>query len=352
MHLFHFGIFDRGNAGDTIATEAVEDLIGKGYWTKFHLYYPIQQAIITCINDNVDAVVIGGGGLLQSGYKINASLASGWFCPIALEQLKQITKPIIVFGIGDSRFWGQGDFNELFKPHINQLVRQSAFFSLRSSGSLDKLSKYLDSDLVGKLKFQPDPATLLSYIYPLKRELRKNEIALQPALDGAESRFGGRDDKILRSIAEAMKELNYKIRLVLHISRGNVIDYGMAKYLDEAGVEYDVVRLYGKSVADIVDFYAGCPLTIGMRGHGVMIPFGVGNPFVPIISHDKVTFFLEDTRITKGIFVFDPDLKDRIVDAVNQIDYKDFTERIEDVKYKLWAITQHNLKEIRTVIER
>ena len=352
MKYYHFGVFDRGNAGDTVATEVVEDLIGEGCWDKYNAYCEAPpEDTIDYINNNVNAVVIGGGGLLHSGTMHGSQHASGWYCPLTVEQVERIKKPIIVFGIGDSRFWGQVGFNELFKPQINQLVRQSAFFGLRNSGSINKLSKYLDSDLVEKLKFQPDPATLLSYIYPIKKELRKNEIALQPALDAPLNRFGDREDKLLMSIAEAMKELNYKIRLVLHIVRGDA-DYGMAEYLDKAGVEYDVVRLHGKSPQEIVDFYSGCPLTIGMRGHGVMIPFGVGNPFVPIISHDKVTFFLNDIGITKGIFVFDPDLKERIVQAVNQINYKNFTERIEDVKYKLWTITQHNLEEIRTAIGR
>jgi len=351
MKYYHFGVFDRGNAGDTIATEVVEDLIGEGCWGKYNAYLKQPpEYIIDYINKNVDAVVIGGGGLLHAGTLHGSQYASGWYCPLTVEQVEQIKKPIIVFGIGDSRFWGQVEFNKLFKPQINQLVRQSAFFSLRNSGSIDKLSKYLDSDLVEKLKFQPDPATLLSYIYPSDKTLRRNEIALQPAMDAPCHRFGGRDEKILMSIAGALKELKgFRIRLVLHIVRGNA-DYGMAKYLDKAGVEYDVVKLYCKSPQEIMDFYSGCPLTIGMRGHGVMIPFGVGNPFVPIISHDKVTFFLNDIGITRGIFIFDPDLKDRIVQAVNQINYKDFTERIEDVKYKLWVITQHNLKTIRTAI--
>lgn len=353
MKYYHFGVFDRGNAGDTIATEVTEDLIGEGCWDKYNAYFEHPpEDVIDYINNNVNAVVIGGGGLLHSGSMHGSQLASGWYCPLTVEQVERINRPIIVFGIGDSRFWGQEGFNKLFKPQINQLVRQSAFFGLRNSGSIGKLSKYLDSDLVEKLKLQPDPATILSYIYPLNKELRKNEIALQPALDAPCNRFGGRDEKILMSIAEAMKELKgFRIRLVLHIVRGNA-DYGMAKYLDKVGVEYDVVKLYGKSPQEIMDFYVDCPLTIGMRGHGVMIPFGVGNPFIPIISHNKVTFFLEDTGITRGIFIFDPDLKDRIVEAVNQINYKDFTERIEDIKYKLWVITQHNLKTIRTAIER
>ena len=355
MHLYHFGVFDWKNAGDTVIGQATEDLLGGDYWERYPLYYKFSiEGLVDYINNGIDAVVIGGGGLLIPGDYPHSQRRSGWYCPLTIEQVRQIKKPIIVFGIGYSRYWGQRDFNELFKPHINQMVRQSVFFSLRNSGSMMKLAKwYIEPELYGRLKYQPDPATLLSYIYPeyQNRELRENEIAFQPALDAPKYRFGNRQDEILKSIARAMKEFNTKIRLVSHIRRGN-LDSTMAKWLDEAKVDYDIVELYGKSPKESMDFYAGCPLAIAMRGHGVMIPSGMGNPFILLISHDKIRFFLDDVKVTKGIYVNAPNLTENIVNAVNRIDRDAFSERIDKVKKQLWDITQNNLKQIRTGIKR
>jgi polysaccharide pyruvyl transferase WcaK-like protein len=350
MHFYHFGIFDWQNAGDTAVEETTEKLIGEGYWERYPIYYklPINN-ICEHINRNIDAVVIGGGG-----YLIPTNSDSGWYLPLSTDQLKQIKKPIIVFALGYGRFWRQKDFNELFLRNINQLVEQSAFFGLRNHGSLIKLTQYLKPSLADKLRYQPDPVTLSSYIYPeyQNTELRENEITLQPALDGLEYRFGERTREILESIARAMKELQgFKIRLALHISRGNA-DYGMVEYLDKAGVKYDLVKLYGKPHKDVMSFYAGCPLTIAMRGHGIMLPFGLGNAFVPLISHDKIRFLLDDIGITKGIYVTEPDLTQRIVETVNRVDHNAFRERIGQVKQQLWEVTQENLKIIQTAIKK
>lgn len=358
MNYYHFGIFDWKNAGDTMLGQAVEDLIGEGCWQKWPIYgrpayrNVFMPDLIKIINQT-DAVIIGGGGFIIPGNWAGVHRISGWHFPLSKEQIQQITKPIIVFGLGFGRFWYQRDFNELFVPHMNQLIGQSAFFSMRNTGSMVKLSRRIDPRLRGKLKYQPDAGTILSHLYPeySNVKLRKNEIALQPALDCAPFRFGNRQDEILTSIARAVKQLDGDIKLVLHIGYRND-DCRMAEWLDKENVKYEVVNLSSRPPKEVMDFYAGCPLTIGMRGHGSMIPFGMGNPFVPLISHDKVRFFLDDVRVTEGIYVTDPDLTEKIINAVNKVDYDAFRGRIEKVKKQLWQITQENLAEIRTILKR
>lgn len=350
MHFYHFGVFDWKNAGDTVLGQVTEDLIdNNGCWEKWPIYglENFPEELIGHINRNVDIVVIGGGGFFIPG---KLSMPSGWHCPLSLEQLRRIRKPIVVFGVGNSRFWGQCDFNELFILNINQLVEQSAFFSLRNFGSMITLSRYLKRGLVKRLEYQPDPTTILPFLYPEYQDniLRENEIALEPALDSLPFRFGDRQEEILNSIAVAMRELSrFNIKLVIH--RGG--DEYMAKWLDKARVEYKIVNLDHKPSKEVLDFYAGCPLTIGMRGHGVMIPFGMGNPFVPLISHDKIRFFLDDIG-ERGIDVRKPNLTERIVERVNQLNRDVFRERIIEQRQRLWEVTQGNLEKIRMAIGR
>lgn len=350
MHFYHFGVFDWKNAGDTVLGQATESLIdNNGCWEKWPIYgyENFPEELIGHINRNVDIVVIGGGGFFIPG---KLSMPSGWHCPLSLEQLRRIRKPIVVFGVGNSRFWGQCDFNELFILNINQLVEQSTFFSLRNSGSMITLSRYLKRGLVKRLEYQPDPTTILPFLYPEYQDniLRENEIALEPALDSLPFRFGDRQEEILNSIAVAMRGLSrFNIKLVVH--RGG--DEYMAKWLDKAGVEYKIVNLDHKPSKEVLDFYAGCPLTIGMRGHGVMIPFGMGNPFVPLISHDKIKFFLDDIG-ERGIDVRKSNLTERIVERVNQLNKDVFRERVIEQRQRLWEVTQGNLEKIRTAIKR
>jgi len=360
MYLYHFGAFNAQNAGDALLGKATEDLFDRNaYWGRYHIYAgEPPDKIIEHINDKVDAVVIGAGGFIIPTYTKSAEV-SGWHSPLSLEQIKQIKKPIIGFGLGYNKFRRQEGFNELFVPNINQLVEQSVFFGLRNYGSIEKLTPFLKTGLVHKLKYQPDPATLLSYLYPQYENVlpRYNEIAFEVALDGSSSRFGKTEEgvvKILRGIRRAMVELsrNHDVKVVLH----GVCDIqsGLLEVLfgHLSTERYKIIELFHRPIKDILDFYAGCPLTIAMRGHGQLIPFGLGNPFVSLISHPKLKFFLDDVGLDSSVDIKEPHLSDRIVETVESLDDNAFREKIKTERKRLWEITQENIKTIRTVIRR
>lgn len=360
MYLFHFGAFNAQNAGDTILGQATEDLIDRdAYWGRYHIYEGIPpDKLIQHINDKVDAVVIGGGGFIIPTFTKAAEI-SGWHCPLSLEQIKRIERPIICFGLGYNKFWGKTKFNELFKPNINELVRRSIFFGLRNHGSIEQLTPYIEPDLVHKLTYQPDPASLLLNLYPEYENTlpRYNELAFQVALDSLGVRFSKSEvviQKTLKEIRRAIIELshNHDIKVVLH----GVYD-AQKKHLSDlyGGLDvkrYPFVKLFFKPIHVIMDYYAGCPLTVAMRGHGQLIPFGLGNPFVSLVSHPKQEYFLKDVGLNSSVRVREKNLSDRIIELVETLDDKSFREKIKVEREKLWQITQQNLTKIKTALKK
>ena len=354
-YLAHFGLHKPGNAGDTLLFLAVRKLFdqtnGSYYWNLEQLWDEITDKTIKRLNKISKGIVIGGGGLLLKD--TNPNQKSGWQWSCSIEQLKQIEVPIIVFAIGYNRFRGQNDFDPVFQEHIQETVRRSIFFGLRNHGSIRSLKPYLDSSLVQKLNFQPCPTTLLSYLYPEKVdncfEDGKRQLTLNMSFDRRQLRFGIREDEILTSIARAMKwamQEGWEINLAIHCPGDNNIE----PWLIQEQVMFRKVELGGKPAQEVLDFYSKMPLTIGMRGHSQMIPFGMGNAIISLISHDKLAYFLEDINHTEwGIDLKSQDIEEQLVEKIKIIDEQRSMVKMQIINAQkiLWNTTVQNIEMIK-----
>lgn len=298
-YLAHFGLHKPGNAGDTLLFLAVrklfDDVNGYKHWKLEQLWDEITDSTVSRLNKRSKGIIIGGGGLLLRD--TNQNQKSGWQWSCSIDQIRQIQVPIVVFAIGYNRFRNQEDFDPIFQEHIQETVSRSLFFGLRNHGSIRALTPYLEDSLISKLQFQPCPTTILSYLYPEKvsplLEQGKQELTLNMSFDRRQLRFGLEEDKILTSIARAMKWANqkgWKINLTIHCPGDDYIE----PWLLKEQVVFRKIQLGGLPPQTVLDFYSKMPLTIGMRGHSQMIPFGMGNAIISLISHDKLAFFLED----------------------------------------------------------
>ena len=68
---------------------------------------------------------------------------------------------------------------------------------------------------------------------------------------------------------------------------------------------------------EILSAYAQVSLSIGMRGHAQLIPFGMRRRVVSIVSHDKLKWFLDDVNMPQAAVDvhsrrFEADLKEAI----------------------------------------
>src|SRR5688572_2032953 len=108
IKVFHFDIKTLGNYGDTILFEAVRQIF-QGYGNRDvfrfsgsrNLRDVVNPKLVRAVNDNYDAVVIGGGGLFLAD--TNPNERSGWQWNISIEQLQRIQKPLIVFAVGNNQ---------------------------------------------------------------------------------------------------------------------------------------------------------------------------------------------------------------------------------------------------------
>lgn len=351
-YLAHFGLHNPGNAGDTLLFLAVRKLFdnvnGSEHWKLEQLWDEITDSTISRLNKRSKGIIIGGGGLLLRD--TNKNQKSGWQWSCSIDQLRQIQVPIVVFAIGYNRFRNQEDFDPIFQEHIQETVSRSLFFGLRNHGSIRALTPYLEDSLISKLQFQPCPTTILSYLYPEKvsklLEQGKQELTLNMSFDRRQLRFGLDEDKILTSIARAMKWANqkgWKINLTIHCPGDDYIE----PWLLKEQVVFRKIQLGGLPPQTVLDFYSKMPLTIGMRGHSQMIPFGMGNAIISLISHDKLGFFLEDINHPEwGIDIHSKNMEDELIEKIQFIDTHRLLvkEQIEESKAMLWNQTLVNLK--------
>lgn len=349
-------VVDRlGNAGDYILGRSQRALVessktepdDKPSWNIVHVAKEVTTDFIEACNRS-SGVIIGGGGLFLRDSNTNE--ISGWQWPCSVEDLKRITSPVYVMGVGYNRFRGQEEFDARFTESINALVEKSSFFGLRNHGSVRAVRNYLREDLRDKVQFCPCATTVLSRLYTLpRRREEKPFIAVNCAFDRAGMRYGGRQDEVICALARVLKTLSGSWHIKCYIQCTG--DAELLPYLDEAGVAYEKVDLVREmDVEEYLSYYTDPALVLAVRGHAQMIPFGCGTPAVSIISHDKLAWFLEDIGHPEwGVEVSDPDFEEKLLAVSEEMLCRRETicEQIEAAKEKLWNVLQEDLVQIR-----
>ena len=127
----------------------------------------------------------------------------------------------------------------------------------------------------------------------------------------------------------------------------------MEKFLIENNVDYTLKNLTNSSSNEILQFYSSVSIAVGMRGHAQMIPFGLGTPIFSIITHDKLSFFLEDIDKPEwGEELFSENLKNnlfKLLDTV-KINRNKIQHEIIECQKKIWNETSDNMEIIKSII--
>lgn len=348
-NLVHIGYITRGNAGDTLLSTVVRDVVenhvGGANWQTIQAHAVVGAAELDIINKS-QGVVIGGGGLFLKDTNPNQN--SGWQWNCSLEALRKIQAPLSIFAVGYNRFRGQSDFEPIFHQHLRETVEKSVFFGLRNHGSIRAIRSYLPDHLQEKVQFQPCMTTVLTRLYPHLFQDRITDapfIALNCAFDRAELRFKDGEDQSLDQIGAAMKRLSARlpIKYYSHVAA----DEKFLSVLEKHEVPFELVKLYNVGPEVVVEAFRKPALTIGMRGHAQMIPFGCQRPILSLISHDKMQWFLDDINATEwGVEVQQEHLADRIVETAEHIlnNQSRVQEQLDLAQKRLWDITTANLE--------
>ncbi len=351
----HVAMFSHSNAGDTLLPVMLRDVfdleLGESKWTKFHVHQPVKNRQIKSFNGK-DAVIIGGGGLFLKD--TNPNNLSGWQWSCSKDMLRRIQVPIILFAVGYNRFRGQADFDPLFSEHLNLLAERSPFIGLRNRGSLDKIKDYLDEKHYKKLFFQPCMTTLAAPMYKENGIRHPDDppfISLNVAFDRSRSRFGEKIGESLSKLAKGCRALTQLAPLYYFSHTPG--DEHFLPFLDSFQVDYKLVKLYNCPPREVLDWYRQPLLSLGMRGHAQLIPFGCGRPILSLISHNKLRYFLEDIDCTDwGVEVSDENLETLLPEKVKYIleNLPENEKRVLQRQDELWEITQNNLRFIKEFI--
>ena len=280
--IYHIGAHSTDNAGDSVILDSMT-----------RLFEQVDPEIVRVHDWKPDerweeynqsrGVVVGGGGLFIRDTHRNEN--SGWRWNITTQSLNNINVPLVLYAVGYNRFRGQPDYSPVFREHIKVVLEKAAFFSMREKGSIDLMRHYV-GDLADKIIYQPCPASVCGLIYPNTHTKQdSNILVFAPAMDRLQMR--GNVRAIVPALKQAVKE-GWCLKIATHC----LSDRDFLRYLRDVKCEEVILRK--KPASEILDFYSQAGCVVGMRLHSLLIPFGLGVPIVPVISHDKITNWLKD----------------------------------------------------------
>ena len=337
LRLFHFDIPTWGNFGDKVLFPVVRDafrvlggadsahlgsadsaLLGGAdsaraepkftFTSAAALRREVDEAAVERINATADAVVIGGGGLFLQD--TNPNRLSGWQWKISPEALAALEVPLIVYALGDNRFPGQPDFDELMRTHVGQVLNQSVFFGLRTSGSMATMGQLLGER--DRIAFQPCPTTILDHLYaPLagrRPDPAERTVAIQMLVHPRQIAAGYDAEVIHAATATAARILVDRGWRVLSTPfHPDDAEVSRRLIAEVPGVEE--VRLYGHDVGFFtgIEALSSVPYVLGGRGHAQMIPFGLGAIPISVDLHAKLGYFAADIGHPELVIPVEPE---------------------------------------------
>ncbi len=337
MKIVHFDTDSTNNCGDHVLSWCLRAVFGQYVpdivWKIFHVQTECNDEIITEINQ-ADLVIVGGGGLFLRDTGANSH--SGWQWPIPLHLLHKIKTPLVLFGVGYNRFRNQPDFEPIFTEHINAVVEKAKFVGLRNHGSISAIQSYLKPELKSKIDFQPCPSVHLDKLTDIKPVwLTNNTLAINPGCDRPKMRFNGKEVFVdLDKLGHYCAQLGWDVQVI----HNTPIEKDLK-------LKFPTLALYGKQFNEIISGYKQAAITVGMKGHGQLIPFGLGNAIISLVSHNKLQWFLDDVGESWGV-----DVSENIFEGLRARfelliqDREIIHNKIQAAKARFWEQTEKNVE--------
>lgn len=338
-----FYVDHEGNFGDVMlpvaVRTAIEDRAGSIRWSSIHAHQLFDLDRAHWANENLDAIVIGGGGLFLPDTAPNGN--SGWQWNVTDAALNTLEIPIIVYTVGYNVFPGQRVYGDRFATSVRLLVSKAAFVGLRNHGSVGAVREIVGAELADKVEYLPCVTTVYGDL--TDRPATAAPAAALPtvlmnvAYDRKANRFGDGYADFVAAIADLTRRLEgtAQVRCLAHTKQDEQIVHDLRR---AHGLTLPIDAVYGATVSEALDVIGTASVVIGMRGHAGMIPFGIGVPILSIISHAKLRYFLEDIDHPEwGFDATDPDLAPKLESGVRAIIHRreDYDESIATAQQKL-----------------
>lgn len=394
-----------GNLGDAVLPTATRMafnfFLGHPTWRLRDLYADaahVASDLRDADNTRYAAALVGGGGLFYPSNGHSMQGVSGWQWRVATPDLDRLKVPIFLFGVGWNAFrnqsfadspahahaspnqlnrrvpqqqltlWPKPGFALAFHRSLAALVRkQNAIIGLRESYSLLQVRRMTSNP--ERLIYQPCATTLVGAMQPslASRTLLDPEskvLAINLASDHPELRAGTKEEQVLLAqqllrFAFGAHRLGWTIHMVQQSGLDNRQLNEQMKATRSLAVPHVLVA--PKTVADVFEYYGrNVTVAASMRGHGVMIPFGLHVATISLVTHEKVQSFLSDighpewgveatigARADRGA-----GLARELLGVLSNIDRNRARvhSEIKAAQMRLMAVTAHNMQEFGQMV--
>ena len=284
-------------------------------------------SFVEYLNNNYDLLILGGGGILQSGEYENLG---GLVIAGDMSALKKLTIPWVVYAAGDNRFSPELPFN--YKSEFANLVEIAqdtglGIVSLRNDLSYQRFSNIFPDSVMKNVVKIADPGlyippTILYSPPPIPRRIYN--ISLQLAGDRINQRIPHTDtakdplEIFFQSLANCLLELNsvlpIQVTLVPHIPAdfhliSKFIIFCESLKINNSSMVRELFQFHKctkgyLNASEFFSIYTQSDLAIGMRGHSGICSTGLRTPFINIQSHPKTHGFF--TEMNLDSFSLDP----------------------------------------------
>lgn len=305
VNLAHIGSYHR-NLGDNVAIKNVRNQLEKKikninwisididtFWRRSNN----PQFTIDYINKKaVDGVIVGGGGLIE--YKGYEHHETNYKLPFNKHILQSINCPVCFVGVGINYFRKMEGFSDVAKNSLKETIDESAYFSLRNDGSINKLKEL--GIYTSKIKEIPDPG--LIFDYERHENLKLHDNYIQPSFNSNE-----------RINIERFKSIQNLQKLIFFSSENNLrtVPHTPKDYRHFYNYVISSSEIMSKlnfdNTENLVKMYLQFDSVVAMRGHGQLISIGLNVPSLYFSTQDKV----RDFSILNGFSDYNIDITEK-----------------------------------------
>ena len=279
--IFYYSVMT-GNRGDMAIrksiVEAIEETL-KVPFAFFNVKYEelTENRIINQLNTEGSALVIAGSGLYT-----NYPMASGWYFPCDTELFNKIKVPIMLLGLGCNNNLGKDIFKGALKLKAKKSIKLINKLAKISTVRDQRTSKLLKSLGIQSHKLMLDPANFLKVPQvPKEKRVIFNMAQHSPSL----GRFdGGKEGQVNRrknlsnfaTVGKYLQKKGYKIVFLAHDALEHSIITDLQKELP------DMEFVNTDNLNKMLQEYARCEFSIGMKMHSNIMSFASGTPFISL----------------------------------------------------------------------
>ena len=362
------------NSGDTCLNEVIQSYFKNEFrGIEIHsrqIWERVKKSDVLTWNKEYDYIMIGGGGQLLNDQPGLDEKLSGWTWQIAYDDLICLKVPFIFYSVGYNKFPFGAEFSDLLWKSLHYIYLNSVFFSMRNSGSIEKVRENFAKrglEMTKEILFQPCLTTIYAKLFQkeFKHELSDTAtIAVNIAVDRISSRISYSQEDFYKNCQNMIIGLYAsdkvkKVDLICHkeIDGLNSEDIdninSSLKPHQQSCSSVDLTNLDSEQIYEVYSTY---DLTVGMRGHGIMIPTGCGKPTFSLVSHPKLKYLLEDLNMIHLPIYDDISEEFNSSHVVNKIlksleMYDQITEDLEQALEYLHEITMKNTLRLKTFLE-